>query len=164
MFAGLPACFHDAKQRPTETANAMGSDNPLSAITRTSHSRAALPAQGSTGTKLVRPSRTPGCRGYLGCLPLTSAAAYESLGQRDGATMPFDGTRVIGESGRTLTVENDDGDQFAFDFPTAYVFDIRLEGQPVWKRGSEPDVASIWIDDAKHVATEYARGKGWLTP
>lgn len=76
--------------------------------------------------------------------------------------MPFDQTRVIQESGRTLTVENDDGDQFDFECPTAHALDIRLAGQPVWKSGNEPDVSSIWIDDAKHVATEYARQKGWL--
>ena len=78
--------------------------------------------------------------------------------------MPFDGTRVVEESGRTLTVQNDDGDLFTFEFPTAYVFDIRLVGRPTWKRGSEPDVSSIWVDDARHVATDHARAKGWLTP
>ncbi|WP_131196237.1 hypothetical protein [Lichenihabitans psoromatis] len=71
-------------------------------------------------------------------------------------------SRVTEESGRRLTVENDDGDRFTFEFPTAHVLDIRLVGPPVWKSGSEPDVAAIWIDDARHLATETARARGWL--
>jgi hypothetical protein len=71
-------------------------------------------------------------------------------------------TRVIAASGRSLTVENDDGDLFTFEFPTSHVQDIRLEGLPVWKSGREPDVAAIWVDGAKHVATAAAREKGWL--
>ena len=71
-------------------------------------------------------------------------------------------SRVIEESGRRLTMENDDGDRFTFEFPTSHVQDIRLEGPPVWKSGSEPEVATIWIDDARHLATETAREKGWL--
>ena len=78
--------------------------------------------------------------------------------------MPFDQTRVVHESGRVLTVENDDGDRFAFEFPTAYVFDIRLAGEPMWKSGTAPEGSAIWTDDARHVATAYAREKGWLTP
>lgn len=71
-------------------------------------------------------------------------------------------TRVVEESGRTLTVENDDGDRFTFEFPTSHVQDIQLAGPPTWKSGNEPDVATIWIDDARHVATAVARQKGWL--
>lgn len=71
-------------------------------------------------------------------------------------------SRVIEESGRTLTVENDDGDRFTFEFPTFHVQEIRLAAPPDWKSGSAPDVAAIWIDDARHVATAVAREKGWL--
>ncbi|MCW6511767.1 hypothetical protein [Lichenifustis flavocetrariae] len=71
-------------------------------------------------------------------------------------------SRIIEESGRTLTVANDDGDRFTFEFPTAHVVDIRLAGPPIWKSGTEPDVAAIWIDDARHVATQAARDRGWL--
>ena len=71
-------------------------------------------------------------------------------------------SRVIEESGRRLTVENDDGDRFTFAFPTSHVADIRLDGPPVWQRGSEPDVAAIWIDHARHLATQAARDRGWL--
>lgn len=78
--------------------------------------------------------------------------------------MPFDGTRVINQNGRVLTVENDDGDRFEFEFPTAYVFDIRLPRDPVWRSGSAPEVADIWIDEARHVATHHARELGWLSP
>ena len=78
--------------------------------------------------------------------------------------MPFDQTRVIDENERTLTVENDDGDRFTFEFPTAHVMDVRLTAPPLWKRGGAPEGADIWIDDARHVATEYARHRGLLTP
>ena len=71
-------------------------------------------------------------------------------------------SRVIEESGRRLTVENDDGDRFTFEFPTDQVLDIRLVGPPVWKKGSEPDGSAIWIDHARHLATQAARDKGWL--
>lgn len=78
--------------------------------------------------------------------------------------MPFDQTRVIGEGERALTIENDDGDRFTFEFPTTHVIDIMLTAPPLWQRGSAPEGADIWIDDARHVATAYARHKGWLTP
>ncbi len=71
-------------------------------------------------------------------------------------------SRVIEGVGRTLIVENDDGDRFIFEFPTAHVLDVHLAGPPVWKSGSAPDVAAIWIDDARHLATQAAREKGWL--
>ena len=76
----------------------------------------------------------------------------------------MDETRVIEKRERTLTVEHDDGDRFSLASPTSHVQDIRLAGPPVWKSGSEPDIAAIWIDDARPVATAAARERGWLPP
>ena len=71
-------------------------------------------------------------------------------------------SRVIEESGRRLTVENDEGDLFTFEFPTARVLDIRLAEPPILKSGSEPDGAAIWIADARPVATETTREQVWV--
>ena len=71
-------------------------------------------------------------------------------------------SRVTEASGRTLIIENDDGDRFVFAFPTAHVGDIHLEEPPVWSSGKAPEVADIWIDHARHLACEAARERGWL--